>query len=93
MDLSIMLSSPLRGPTGQSGGGGGAIICMPGAQFDGVNDFMVNNSFDPLKATLISMIRFSMYLEGSAGRYYVILSDAAGCLVCTFIRMGTYSLS
>lgn len=73
-----MLRSPLKGMSGQSGGGGGGPLFIPGAQFDGVNDFMVNNSFLIPSSNSYLMIRFSMYLEGSAGQYYVILSDAAG---------------
>lgn len=75
-----MLRSPLRGMAGQSGGGSTGPLYIPGAQFDGVSDIMVNNAFPLPASTSFLTARFSFYLTGAPGSYYVILVNNSAVL-------------
>lgn len=70
-----MLRSPLRGMAGQSGGGSTGPLFIPGAQFDGVTDFMVNSAFPIPPSSPFLMARFSFYLTGDPGYYNVIYAN------------------
>ena len=71
-----MLRSPLKGMSGQSGGGSSGPLFIPGAQFDGVSDFMVNSSFPIPPSSSFLMARFSFYLTGDPGYYNVIYANS-----------------